>query len=166
MEENVMKSMKVLIVLLVVLLACCFVLTACPKKGGSDNVDRTVTESDQEEVLKQLKMDVKLPANAEEVEYSILDKSIAQIDFRIDGDRYIVRISSGKENDISDGLAVIADVEEKVTVRDTEFELKYTEDEDGMAIGYDAKAKKNYVFLIMRNCSKDKLVDIINAIML
>ena len=160
-----MKSMKVLIVLLVVLLACSLVFAACKDKE-EPNGERTFAESDQEEVLKQLKMDVKMPANAEEVEYSILDKSIAQIDFRIDGNRYVVRISSGKENDISDNLTVIADVEEKVTVRDTEFELKYTEDEDGMAIGYDAKAKKNYVFLIMRNCSKDKLVDIINAIML
>ncbi|MCR4963262.1 MAG: hypothetical protein K6B40_05210 [Firmicutes bacterium] len=162
-----MKKM-VWIVLCILLLVSMCALCACASDAGTGDEDAAGSDAQQTGDADAVSEEAgsTAPDGTEKATYDIAEGSIAQSDYYLDDNHYVVRVAKGQQENLS---GVSADEtfsdDETVQVCGLDTRLRYntdkvgdTETTYGIADAYDAETDTCYCVFMVKNGQKDLLM--------
>ncbi len=137
---------KILALTLSIVLLAAFA-TACsqPSQDGGPAVANPIEEVDSaDQIMDELDIFITVPDGAKDVQYSIIDHSVAQVDFVLDGVNYNHRIKKTDQLEDISGVYTEFETEKDMEWVDYPYHIAYNEGGEGVSTWYDELVQASY----------------------
>lgn len=165
---------------------CGVSLLSCSKKSSASGVKSSLVEKptssaviglpnpikevSNEEILNKFGYTFVIPQGVENVRYSTISNSLAQVNFTWKGANCNVRFEPTEEKSVKDISGFYYDWKNSANVKVGEIsaKAKWTEDGEGNVVGiciwYDSATKSNRSVSMKSNANKENLTELANAV--
>lgn len=133
--------------------------------SGGLGVTEPVRTADAATIQSELSIHIAAPAGADTLAYSIIENSIAQLEFRMEGVTYTYRIAkTAGEEDIS-GLSTNFESEERLEYAGIEYRVRYTKGNTGLVLWYDHLTSHSYSLFMQNSAQLETLQRMTEALL-